>query len=252
MAATEVRCEVTRHEYITPTVFELDFKIEPKIPFVGGQFISVVVPNAGPSGRDLRRAYSIASGPDQEVLELCVKLVEHGPGTNFLNQLRAGDHFRGFFAYGTFVYKHRAGRDACFISTGTGIAPFRSMMESKAFWHEAPRKSWMLFGATNESELLYDAKMKALQKNLEMVWAPCISRPVGAWDGFKGRVTDYLRREADSKGMDWLNTDYYLCGSSMMIDEVKQILAERGVQKDAIHQEVYYKTPSIMAPSATT
>jgi len=56
-------------------------------------------------------------------------------------------------------------------------------------------------------------------------------------------VTDYLR----SLGSDypWTETDYYLCGAGAMIDEVKAILTEKGVPKDAIHVEVYYKQPKV-------
>lgn len=63
--------------------------------------------------------------------------------------------------------------------------------------------------------------------------------------GFKGRVTAYLR----TLGSDypWTKTQYFLCGNGAMIDEVKRLLAERGVAKESIHQEVYYKPPKTAA-----
>jgi ferredoxin-NADP reductase len=87
----EVKCRVTHFKELTSTVFQIDFVCEPRIPFQAGQFISIVIPGAGPSGKDLRRAYSIASGPENEGMQLCVKLVEGGPGTQYLYKLREGD-----------------------------------------------------------------------------------------------------------------------------------------------------------------
>ena len=124
----EYRCVVKSRRELTPTVFELTFETELPMEFKGGQFVSVVVPGAGPGGRDLRRAYSIASAPHVRPIELCVKLVEKGPGSNYLAGLKPGDSFRGFAPYGDFVFESTPGRHACFIATGTGIAPFRSML----------------------------------------------------------------------------------------------------------------------------
>ncbi|MBL7716923.1 MAG: hypothetical protein JNL01_15775 [Bdellovibrionales bacterium] len=249
MPASEFLCEVSSFVMLTPTVFEIKFKPKGKtdpnaqLAFEAGQFVSIVIPGAGPNGRDLRRAYSIASNPEQFPIELCVKLVEGGPGTNYLYKLRPGDTFRGYAPYGDFVFEPKAGKHACFISTGTGIAPFRSMILSEYFKNNMPASATMLFGCREFVELLYDAEMKEWVKSRKnFKWVPCLSRPENPnWTGFKGRVTDYLR----SLGEDypWTETDYYLCGGGAMIDEVKSILTAKGVQKESIHQEVYYKEP---------
>ncbi len=245
MPAQEFTCEVTRFRELTPTVFEVAFKPSSELSFEAGQFISIIVPGAGPHGRDLRRAYSIASAPEQHPVELCVKLVEGGPGTNFLFKLRPGDQFRGMAPYGDFTYEPKPGRHACFIATGTGIAPFRSMILSDFFKQNVPAGATCLLGVSDEAEVLYDAELKAISG---LRWVPCVSRPKGDWAGFRGRVTDYLR----SLGEDypWQQSEFYLCGSGAMIDEVKQILAERGVEKTSIHQEVYFKAPKEPKPAA--
>jgi len=242
MAATEFLCTVRGFRMLTPTVFELAFDAAPagdpakQLPFAfeAGQFVSVVVPGAGPKGRDLRRAYSIASAPEVRPIELCVKLVEEGPGTNYLNSLKPGATFRGFAPYGDFTYEPKAGRHACFISTGTGIAPFRSMVLSDAYRATPPASAICLLGVRTENELLYVPEFE----ELKLKWVPTVSQPQGDWKGFKGRVTDYMR----SLGRDfpWLETDYYLCGNGAMIAEIKALLTEKGVQKESIHQEKYY------------
>lgn len=238
MPAKDYIARVTHFKMITPTVFELFFDTQPPFEFKAGQFVSCVIPGAGPNGRDLRRAYSIASAPEKQPVELCVKIVDGGPGTGFLKTLRPGSEFKIYAPYGDFVFKPRENRNACFISTGTGIAPFRSMIFSSFFKDHLPPRSWCLFGARHEEEVLYESEIAHAENNVQ--WICAVSQPKGSHKGFKGRVTDWLRSQAHQ--FPWLSTDYYLCGSGAMIAEVKSILAEHGVGKEAIHQEVYYKS----------
>ena len=221
---------------LTHDVIELHFEFTPSFHFFPGQFVSVLVPGAGPGGRDLRRAYSIASEPEKAKVELCVKLVEGGPGTTYLNSLKIGESLNGIAPYGDFVFKVRPGRKALMIATGTGIAPFRSMIFSKIFAENKPLDTTLLFGARDAKDLLYTDEM---EKALGSGFVPVLSRPSEPWSGFHGRVTDWLRKN-ESK-MVWQETDFYLCGNGAMIDEVKQILSLHGVEKPSIHQEVYYK-----------
>ncbi|MGZ3698262.1 MAG: ferredoxin--NADP reductase, partial [Bdellovibrionota bacterium] len=215
MAATEFQCTVRGNRMLTPTVFELTYEAD-NFHFEAGQFVSVVVPGAGPKGRDLRRAYSIASAPQTRPVELCVKLVEEGPGTNYLYKLKEGDTFRGFAPYGDFTYEPKEGRHALFISTGTGIAPFRSMVFSEPYRAKPPVSAICLLGVRTISELIYVEDFKAIPG---LRWVPAVSQPDGPWDGFRGRVTDYLRSLGDDHP--WKETEYYLCGSGPMITEVK-------------------------------
>jgi ferredoxin-NADP reductase len=241
MGATEFRCTVKSFKMLTSTVFEVTFDAEknqpehPEFHFEAGQFVSVVIPGAGPKGRDLRRAYSIASAPQIRPVELCVKLVEEGPGTNYLYKLREGDQFRGVAPYGDFTYESKAGRHACFIATGTGIAPFRAMVFSKEYKAVPPASAWCLMGVRGEDEIVYESEMSKVPG---LKWVSTVTQPQPGFTGFRGRVTDWLR--AQGPEFPWLETEYYLCGNGAMIKEVKEILETKGVQKDSIHQEKYY------------
>ncbi len=237
-----VAARLVSRRNLTSDVIEFVFRSEPAFLFKPGQFISIVVPGRGPGGRDLRRAYSIASAPEltldgQSAFELCVKLVEGGPGTSYLNTILPGDSISGMVPFGDFVYHAKPGRHAIFIATGTGIAPFRSMVLSKVFEECRPASAKILFGARSEEDLLYTDELGHAIGPANVIQA--LSRPVGAWGGFKGRVTDWLRQNESS--IAWGETEFYLCGNGAMIDEVKQILAAKGVEKTSVHQEVYYK-----------
>src|SRR3989338_2592045 len=92
---------------LTYDVFELKLERPAgSLPFRAGQYMSIVIPGAGPGGRNLRRAYSIASPPESAEIELCVKLVDSGPGTHYLNSLKAGEAFQGQFPFGDFCLSH--------------------------------------------------------------------------------------------------------------------------------------------------
>ena len=232
----QYQCKVASFKWLTPTVFETTFETDQPLEFKAGQFISIIIPGAGPGGKDLRRAYSIASAPQVHPLELCIKIVEDGPGTQFLVKLRPGDTFRALAPYGDFVYKPKPGKNVCFVSTGTGIAPFRSMVMSDHFSAHLPSKTTCLLGVRKEEELLY---VDIFQNSPGVHFVPAVSQPGPDWKGYKGRVTDYLRGLGNDFA--WAETDFYLCGNGAMITEIKALLNEKGVQKDSIHQEIYYR-----------
>jgi ferredoxin-NADP reductase len=229
-------------------VFELTFDRPQEVTFKAGQFISIIIPGAGPNGRDLRRAYSIASSPDkQSVFELSIKLVPGGPGTTYLNSLKVGQEIRGQFPMGDFVVNHPPEAPTFFIGTGTGVAPHRSMILSSAHdWTKAP--VGFLLGVRAEEDIIYpelfgDDRPAVLrsQKHVKI----CLSRPKdpAAWGrnqhGFQGRVTDYLRSLNDWQ---WQASHYYLCGSGAMIQEVQDwLMNEKAVDKTHIHKEAYFK-----------
>ncbi|OFZ20474.1 MAG: hypothetical protein A2X94_10700 [Bdellovibrionales bacterium GWB1_55_8] len=237
MAASEFKCTVRNFEQLTPSVFALAFETDRPLEFRGGQFISVVVPaGAASGGRDLRRAYSIASAPEQRPIELCVKFIEEGPGSGYLATLRPGDVFRGFAPYGDFVYQTPSLRNACFIATGTGIAPFRSMVLSREYLDSPPAQAWCFLGVRTQNELLYVRELSGVKG---LTFFPSITQASKDWQGFRGRVTEYFR-SLDGE-FPWGETDFYLCGNGPMITEMKELLLERGVDKKSIHQEIYYR-----------
>lgn len=236
MAVQKFKGEVLRNEFITPTVFEIDFKLDlGGFNFEAGQFIMVKFQDPENPEKTLSRAYSILSPPENKVLTLCVKLVENGKGTNYLKNLKLNDIVDLTGPYGKFVYKTSKPRFPFFISTGTGIAPFVSMLESNKFKENPPQKGVCLFGVRTEDEILYENIFK---KDPRFEYIATVSRPNENFKGFKGRVTHYLKELPAT--YDWTLADYYICGGNDMIKEVKEILMSRGVPKEQIFQEIYF------------
>ena len=216
-----VNAKLVAKRQLTADVIEMQLESSSPFLFAPGQFISALIPGKGPGGRDLRRAYSIASSPElmpsKNLFELCVKVIEDGPGANYLNRLNVGESFQGTVPFGDFVYKTKSDQHVVFIATGTGIAPFRSMLFSQKYAENKPLTTILLFGGRDTTDLLYADEFKPI---LSSDYVPALSRPTAEWPGFKGRVTDWLRQNGDT--LDWKHTEFYLCGNGAMIDEVKQ------------------------------
>jgi ferredoxin-NADP reductase len=222
----EVLLKLIEKKELTPSVFSLHFTSSEEISFLPGQFLSFFVPKPEP-GRNWRRSYSIASPPENKILDFCIKRVEKGPGTLYLDNLKVGDTCRSIGPYGQFYYE--SGKKNVFIATGTGLAPMRSMVLSEAFKKESP-EALVLLGVTESSEILYQNDFAHCD------FVSCLSREKKQ-DHFSGRVTDFLRQTSK---IDWAQSHFYLCGNGAMISEVKSILFEKKVEKNYIHHEAYF------------
>jgi ferredoxin-NADP reductase len=229
---------VVSRKDVTHDVFELVLERPQGFSFRGGQYISIVVPGAGPGGRNLRRAYSIASPPESTQIELCIKTVPGGPGTTYLGSLRAGQALEAQGPFGSFYLEHDLALPSLFIGTGTGLAPLRSMVLSSDWKSSAPLA--FLLGVRSQRDIIYPELFSGAH-GTPFFGHPhvkiALSRPEPGWDGFSGRVTHYVRKME----WDWKNTHAYLCGSGDMLAEIKSfLLEEKGVSKEQIHTEKYY------------
>ena len=261
MSAQRVRCRLISNQWVTPTVVSVRFVAVKKIRFEPGQFLSVVVPletlgashplkpKAADRRKALRRAYSFAAFPtkkEPKIYELCVKVLIGGPGSQYLASLGAGEEFEVMAPYGDFIFETPAERGVCFVATGTGIAPLRSMMQSPVFAARTPGSSLLLFGARAEDEILYPgefekAGFRVVHAISQVEESKVDSLPDSA---FPGRVTDFLKTLPSE--WPWARTDFYLCGNGKMVEEVRDFLVqERGVNLKHIFLEIYYSAAQL-------
>jgi len=237
MMANQYDCVVLRIAKVGADTLILNFRPSEPFEFVPGQFISLVIPSH--RGKLItKRCYSLANSPQSVAktgYELCVKVVPGGVGSTYLDHLNVGEHFRITAPYGGFTYqKSSSARHVIMISTGTGIAPFKSIVESKLFQENRPQSVLSLLGVRSERDIPYRGVFEGC--GVEHVVA--VSKPSESWAGFRGRVTDYLRQLPVQ--WKWNHCDFYLCGNGEMIEEVKRILIEeRGVSPRAIYGEAF-------------
>jgi ferredoxin-NADP reductase len=116
---------------VTPRNKHLRFRLPAgkEIHFKAGQFIQMFIPL--PDGKIRRTSYSIASSPKNVgFFELCVTLVDGGKSSTYLHNLKVGEKIQGMGPLGTFHFIED-GKDSVFVATGSGIAPFRSMIHDQ-------------------------------------------------------------------------------------------------------------------------
>jgi len=203
--------------------------------FVSGQFVTLDLPiHEKPNKR--WRSYSIASWPDStNVFELVIVLDEKGLGTPYIfdNWVVGSEvSFRG--AQGVFTLKEPLENEIFMICTGTGIAPFRSMV-NHIKKHNIPHNGLnLIFGCRTKDTLLYYDEMKQLEKELKgFHYHPILSRE--QWEGKTGYVHIVYEELCAAKKP----ANFFLCGWKGMIDEAKKKIMEMGYDKKAIHQEIY-------------
>ncbi|MFN2439941.1 MAG: ferredoxin--NADP reductase [Chitinophagaceae bacterium] len=210
--------------------------------FIPGQFVTIDLPiHEKPNKR--WRSYSIASWPDgTNVIELLIVLLEGGLGTTYLfNEVQEGSELTLRGPQGVFTLPQPIEKDLYFICTGTGIAPFRSMLHYIRDHAVPHRDIHLIFGTRSQKDLLYYNELKSLQDDVEgFHFIPSLSRE--KWDGCCGYVhavyEDLIQKKKN--GMDELPpAQFYLCGWKAMIDEAKQRILQLGYDRKAIHQELY-------------
>jgi CDP-4-dehydro-6-deoxyglucose reductase len=211
--------------------FEFDLPSLEKFGFVPGQFMSLT---AGIGDDEITRAYSIASPPSGNRFALCLNEVEGGRFSPHLFTLKSGDEVSCQGPFGAFIFK-RPISDSLLVATGTGIAPFRSMLLDR-LPQERERQFTLVFGVRHEHGLLYREEWEALaRQHPNFDFRPTLTRPGTEWTGRTGRVQGHvLEALADHREL-----DIYICGLKEMVNDVRALLKERGMDRKRIVYERY-------------
>jgi|SRR5690606_37755166 len=208
--------------------------------FKPGQFVTLDLPiHEQPAKR--MRSYSIASCPDgSNIFELVIVLLDMGAGTNYIfHNWKEGSEisFRG--PLGVFTLPETIEKDLFLICTGTGIAPFRSMVHY-IHKHSLPTEDiYLIFGCRTLKYCLYGEELIQLNQKMEKFrYIPTFSRePAGNEyrTGYVHNVYEEILRQSDNNK----EAQFFLCGWKEMINEAKQRIMDLGFDRKSIHQELY-------------
>jgi ferredoxin--NADP+ reductase len=230
--------------------FWVRFDADPT-PFESGQYMTIGVFTEGDGTappRIVQRPYSIASDPavaGTDGYEMYIRLVDGGQFTPLLWQLGVGSRMRMIGPKGKFVLEPDDDRTHLFISSGTGNAPFVSMM--KAMLREGrPRKAVFLNGVSYERDLGYRDLLEGWEASGDypVKFIPTVSRPSApenaGWSGRGGRVETIVGPVCDELGLTPDNAIAYLCGNPDMILTVEETLHRRGFPEAQVKKELYW------------
>jgi NAD(P)H-flavin reductase len=211
--------------------FELEF--EKEYVFEAGQYVSVKVNNKGE-----RRAYSIATRPSgSKKIGLLIKMVPNGLGSDFFNNLEIGDEVEVLGPMGRFVLSEDRGNEKkmIFVATGSGIAPLKSMIEDCLLSKKDKESVHLIWGLRNEQEVFWQKEFIELERKFKnFKFDLMLSRNGDDWKGNIGRVTDVLGGIEN-----FIGSEFYLCGSDLMVEDCRKILKNMGVKREDIYFEKY-------------
>jgi len=204
--------------------------------FLSGQFTMIGIPV---DGKPLLRAYSMVSPHYDEELEFFSIKVQDGPLTSRLQHLKVGDPIIvGRKATGTLILDNLTpGRNLYLIGTGTGLAPFLSIIRDPETY-ERFEKVVLVHGCRHVNELAYGERItNELPKDEligEYVSQQLIYYPTVTREPFRnrGRITDLItsNKLCEDVGLPALNPAddrLMLCGSPVMLANTRKLLEER-------------------------
>jgi ferredoxin-NADP reductase len=174
--------------------------------------------------------------------EFFVRLVPEGEFTPLLWELSVGDPINVKGAKGRFVLQDD-GRTCLFVASGTGLAPFMSMIETLLATGQT-RDIHLLHGVSYDYDLAWREWLSeiAADGGLPLHYEGTVSRPQHCpnWHGWTGRVESVIEREMDEHGLTADTATVYLCGNPDMITAVEAIAAARGFPPEQIRKELYW------------
>lgn len=224
---------------LTTNLFTLRTTRDPAFRFRAGQFARLGVTKA--DGSTVWRAYSMVSSPHDEFLEFFSIVVPGGEFTSELSRLEAGDTLMvdrqafGFLTLDRFV----DGRDLWLLSTGTGIAPFLSILQDFEVWERFERII-LVYSVREARELAYQALIAELEEREYLAehahklhFIATVTREQHP-QALNGRITRLIENgELERVAGVTITAEHscvMLCGNPQMIDDTRNLLKERDMQ----------------------
>ena len=237
MAFQTLHARLARSTSLSDYTKHLEFEVEGAghFGFVPGQWLSLT--HTKPDGEELTRAYSIASPPDGNRFAFCLNRVQDGFMSNYLCDLEPGAAISGQGPFGNFILRPPL-RDTVFIATGTGIAPFRSMLR----WLLADRERhqdknfWLLFGSRTEKDIYYhDEFLQLAIEHKNFNYLPTLSRAASDWKRLRGYVQEHVPGIVSGR----TDMHAYICGLDKMVSANRELLKRLGWDRKSILYEKY-------------
>ncbi len=197
--------------------------------FQSGQFLSL-----GFTEKQWR-AYSIASAEKEKYVILIIRLVPDGIGSSYLRSAKIGDTFPFKGPFGHFTLSNTHNAHLVFCATGTGIAPFRSMIQTENKKIN-PRRMTLLYGGRTQSDIAYLDEINTWASNLEVhIGLSQEENPnLSFGDVRQCRITQFIEEISDFQ-----DKEFYICGNGNMVRSVTELLQVQGLEKNQIRTESF-------------
>lgn len=232
MAETWLEGRVLENRHWTEALFSLRVQA-PALSFEAGQFVRIAL---DVDGARVARAFSFVNPPHDPVLEFYGVVVPEGPLSPRLARLAPGDVLyvapnpAGFLV----LSEIRDAETLWLVSTGTGIAPFLSILQTEAPWQRF-RHVVLVHAVRRAQELVYrDAIERIGQARKELKYVTFVSREAHP-GSLSGRIPDAVRdgrlQAAAGLELSAQSSQVMLCGNPQMLRDAAAALTELGLRK---------------------
>jgi len=222
-----------------PNLFSFKTTRSQSYRFIAGQFARLGVESD--HGELVWRAYSICSAPYDEFLEFYSIVVPDGAFTSRLAQLKVGDQVlveKKNYGYLT-TDRFECGKDLWLLSTGTGLAPFLSILQEFDTW-EKYENIVLVHSVRYRHELAYQEFIHSFKENElfaeyahKLKYVPAVTRDQVERSMLNDRITKLLTNgELEAHVGLPINQErsrVMICGNPDMVQETRQILTNRGL-----------------------
>jgi ferredoxin--NADP+ reductase len=233
---------ISRWEEVSPglAIVGVEANGEP-FRFQPGQYATLGL--MGDAGKLIQRPMSVSSSADDlSEYEFFIRLVDQGEFTPLLWRRAVGDAINIKGPKGKFMLQDDD-RRCVFVASGTGLAPFISMIETLRGRGEA-REIVLLHGASYDHDLAWRDQLEGLQASggFPLRYVATISRPRHCpdWTGRTGRVEAILESQLDAHGLTPQSATIYVCGNPEMITAVEEMASARGFPPEQVRKELYW------------
>lgn len=203
--------------------------------FLPGQYIKILLKN----GKE--RSFSIANTAEQakqQGLELHVREVPNGHySPQVKNKLKVKDIIRIQGPYGTYFLRKDEDQPIIMVAGGTGFAPIKGLIEDalEADYKQAITLYW---GARSEQDLYMNALAQRWEKEVPgFRYIPVLSE-LGASSDWKGE-TGFVHEAIARQQTDFSQYSVYASGPPVMIEALKQVLPEKGLNEDCFYTDAF-------------
>ncbi len=220
-------------EHIKEFIFENEAPKE--FPFKAGQFLMIHIPTTT-GGKDALRAYSLASGDQHaNTFRLLIKYIPNGVASEYFWSLTHGDTVRFTGPFGKLLFPETPAKLLFFLSTGSGLAPHISYIESHIQRHPESHFEFLI-GVRTQKDFFFTNYLNDFKKrHPNFHYQFVLSRPDETWNGRCG----YLQHQVTDLGATPEDCQFFICGNEDMAKSTKQCLLDYGLSADKIFVEIF-------------
>lgn len=225
-----MKAHITQLRDVAKDVRSFHIHIPDRPAYRPGQFLVLEIEA---QGKVRKRAYSIASPPHWENVEILVKLKPDGKVTPALFELEEGSGLDIKLPYGMMYFHDPLPDKAVFLAGGVGLSAIISMLRHLAHI-DYQGEVVLLYGNRTPSDIIYKDELDAMARDNGFKVVYTIDHPEGTgWDGETGFITaDMILKHCDVE-----HSSFYICGPPQMAGHMVQNLDELGVPHDRVRKE---------------